>query len=114
MLVPTMLGAILAWPWVVTAALMAPGFLAQVAMGWRSARARGIRFKSQLPPRRLMKLAGVAGGCLGLIAVTVAPAYVTPLFVVLAGILGDVVWRVEWRGHEAAPPTSQVPGFVAS
>jgi hypothetical protein len=102
MIAPAVAGLIWNWPWLVTLALMLPGFLAHEALGYQAARERGIRLRSQLPSQRRITLLGVVGALVAIVAMDGLPQRAVPLAIGLSMLLVlEPVWRWEWRRRDA-------------
>jgi hypothetical protein len=89
-------GAIWAWPWPVTCALLLPGIVAHLVLAFRAAPARRRR-----PPMGVRLIFAGACGLLGSLSADVRPTYIAPLsFVLVLIVLVEPVWRALHRRIE--------------
>jgi Flp pilus assembly protein TadB len=116
-LAPAVAGAVWAWPWAVTAALMILGLVVHAWLSHVAARARGIRSQEQMPPKGSIVVISGFGGLLSGLAIQVRPTYLIPL--VLAGIfilVTDPLLRLVWRRKDAderSQNNADLPGRTA-
>lgn len=119
LLAPAVAGAMRAWPWAITTALMVPGFLACVALGHMAAQARGVQSQEQMPSRGVMAILGGFSGLLSSLATTVTPAHLAPLaFASVLLFVIDPLWRLAYsrtdsQGSDHDGGTLDMPGRAA-
>jgi len=109
MVIPAIAGVIWRWPWLFTLGLVVPGLLAHEILGYKSAQARDIHLREEVPASARMTILAVVATFVGVSVATSGPKYATPLEMVI-GLLVVVepVWRLGWRRH-AQKPQSHIP-----
>ena len=98
LLTPAILSAALQWSWAITVALLIPGVVMQICLGYMAGRAYGIHYRPQmLPMRQRLALSGLAG-LLGGLSPNIRPTYIAPLcFVIVMVFIVDPAWRIMWK-----------------
>jgi len=110
MIVPAVVGAVLEWPWLVTAAVVLPGFIAHEIFGYLAGQARGISLRTQMPRSGHMGTLAAVVGVVGVLLVSGVPKYALPLAIVLGLLLFvEPLWRLEWRRHNRRPQANGSP-----
>jgi len=109
MVIPAIAGVIWQWPWLLTLGLIVPGLLAHEILGYKSAQARGIHLREEVPASARMTILAVVVGFVGVSVATSGPKYATPLEMVIGLLIFvEPVWRLGWRRH-AQKPQSHIP-----
>jgi hypothetical protein len=98
LLLPAVLGAILAWAWWLTILLMIPGIVLHQRIGWAAARELGLQTRSE-SKRTQMVLGGIVGGLCG-IFVNVVPHQYFGLVVACISIVANLTTR-RWLSEQA-------------
>jgi hypothetical protein len=104
LLAPAIAGTIFQWHWPTTAALLIPGIVLQVLLGYNTGRKLGVPHRTFVVPLGTrMPLGGVAG-LAGAMASDIRPSYLAPLvFVLVLTVIVDPVWRIAWNRARTAP-----------
>jgi hypothetical protein len=90
LLVPAITGAVFEWRTLLTIALLVPGFVLQMRLGYTAACAYGI-------PRRTFVVPSGTRILFGIVA-HIRPTYLAPLgFVLVLILIADPVWRIAWN-----------------
>ncbi len=79
MVIPAIAGVIWRWPWLFTLGLVVPGLLAHEILGYKSAQARDIHLREEVPASARMTILAVVATFVGVSVATSGPKYATPL-----------------------------------
>jgi len=98
LLVPAITGAVFEWRTLLTIALLVPGFVLQMRLGYTAACAYGIPRRTFVVPSGTRILFGIVAGILGVLVAHIRPTYLAPLgFVLVLILIADPVWRIAWN-----------------
>jgi hypothetical protein len=104
LLAPAIAGAIFQWHWLPTAALLIPGIVLQVLLGYNTGRKLGIPHRTFVVPLGTRMVLGGVSGLAGAMASDIRPSYLAPLvFVLVLMVIVDPVWRIAWNRARTAP-----------
>jgi len=116
LLLPAVAGAVWPFAWYVTVALMLPGYVAYMVLGFRSAQVLEDSYAQRLPRQRTLGLGAVIGGLIGF-SVAAVPHYLEPaVFALVLLLVAEPSWRSAWRTFEppdagnTRPGVSTIPG----
>jgi hypothetical protein len=99
--VPATAGVVWKWSWLLTIGLMVPGLAAHEILGYQAGKERGIRFRTEVPHSKRMRLAAGVVGLVGVLVVSGGPRSALPLEIVVVLLLFvEPVWRLAWRHHD--------------
>ena len=102
LLLPALAGAVWSWAWYVTVAMMFPGYVAYMVLGFRSARLLEDSYVQRLPRQRILGLGASIGGLFGVSVVAVPHRLRPVVFVLVLLLVVEPSWRSAWRSF--GPP----------